>query len=240
MQGRWVTIQCKNGNEFDGLLHTCDADGSHFSFVLFGARQRVLPSAPVSKVIKQLTIDAADLVQLIARDFDPFSADTIEAARKNRGTPTTVLLDPLTHAPTHGRAPPPTHLPRPAPYCKPPSLPQKLFAVAGEVVADKDIDVAGGRSQFGEERELQPASAWLGDDSCPEAQGLGSGLGSMRPQQSSSGSWDQFAVNEQMTGHRSNYRDELYTTKLSGKQFTPDELAKAEQLADEIQKKAHR
>jgi len=58
-----VSVQRKDGAEFDGLLHTCDVDASKLSVVLFGARERVPPSSPVSKVLKQLTVEAKDVVQ---------------------------------------------------------------------------------------------------------------------------------------------------------------------------------
>ena len=35
----------------------------------------------------------------------------------------------------------------------------------GELLGDTEIEIEGGRAHFGEERELQKASAWLGDES---------------------------------------------------------------------------
>ena len=37
--------------------------------------------------------------------------------------------------------------------------------------------------------------------------------------------WDQFAVNERITGVSTRYNDELYTTKISDKRFTDAQKA---------------
>lgn len=52
---------------------------------------------------------------------------------------------------------------------------------------------------------------------------------------SSSGSWDQFAVNEAKFGLKSDFDEEMYTTKLdkTGKDFQERER-RAERLASEI------
>ena len=97
----------------------------------------------------------------------------------------------------------------------------------GEVLSDTDIEVSG-RNKLGVERELQAASAWLGD-------AAGGDLGDTA--KDPAGAWDQFAANEQRTGKRSTYSEELYTTKLSDKQFTKEQLDKAERMAREIERK---
>ena len=102
----------------------------------------------------------------------------------------------------------------------------------GEVLADTDIDIAGGRTQFGQDRELVAANAWLGDDSALEG-GLAaaaSGGGGTKK------GWDQFAVNERMGG-KSTYSEELYTTSISDKKFTKEQRAYAERMAREIEGK---
>ena len=97
----------------------------------------------------------------------------------------------------------------------------------GEVNADSEIDVAGGRTEFGVERDLVAASDWLASDTA--LGGLDSSGGVTR-------NWDQFAVNERLGG-RSTYSDELYTTKISDKKFSAEQLRKAERLAKEIEGK---
>ena len=90
------------------------------------------------------------------------------------------------------------------------------------MLADTEIDVDG--RGLGGDRELQAASsAWLVGS---EGHELGN---------KSNAAWDQFAVNEQLAGGQSSYSDELYTTKLSDKQFTKEQLAMAERLAREIE-----
>ncbi len=84
----------------------------------------------------------------------------------------------------------------------------------GEVVADTEIEVAGGRAEFGAERELQAATAWL--------DGGGGALGDMSMANQKGGQrWDQFSANEKL-GAGSTYSDELYTTKLTGKKFSDE------------------
>eukprot|EP00322_Chrysochromulina_rotalis_P015465 CAMPEP_0115888872 /NCGR_PEP_ID=MMETSP0287-20121206/32531_1 /TAXON_ID=412157 /ORGANISM="Chrysochromulina rotalis, Strain UIO044" /LENGTH=223 /DNA_ID=CAMNT_0003345569 /DNA_START=19 /DNA_END=688 /DNA_ORIENTATION=+ len=95
-------------------------------------------------------------------------------------------------------------------------------SIGDGVLADTEIEVQGRGA--GQDRELVAASAWLGEDSAVGS--LDSG-GVQR-------GWDQFAVNEKL-GHKSNYSDELYTTKLR-QDYTPEQLAKAAKLAKEIEK----
>ena len=75
-----------------------------------------------------------------------------------------------------------------------------------------------GRSRLGEERQLEAATAWLGND----ADG---GLGNLGAKGGGARGWDQFATNEQLTGQRSTYSDELYTTKLQAKDFTGEQAS---------------
>ena len=78
----------------------------------------------------------------------------------------------------------------------------------GSVRTDTDIEID--RSRLGKERELVAATAWLGggEDVVGGIDGGGAGHEKYRP------GWDQFSVNERLTGVRSDYSEELYTTKL--------------------------
>ena len=96
----------------------------------------------------------------------------------------------------------------------------------GEVLADVEIEVAGRGG--GQDRELLKATAWLGDGTTQEE--LTSSGGAV-------GQWDQFARNEQQFGTRSTYNEEMYTTKLSNKKFTDEQLRNAERMAREIESK---
>jgi hypothetical protein len=69
----------------------------------------------------------------------------------------------------------------------------------GRVEADTEIEVAD-RSRLGMERELVAATAWLDGGKAGSAL-EGSSSGAYKP------GWDQFAVNEKMTGAQSNYSD---------------------------------
>jgi hypothetical protein len=107
----------------------------------------------------------------------------------------------------------------------------------GEVLADTEIEIEGGRAEFGVERDLVTASDWLGDDTAAGFDGgLGGGGGGGGGRGVQRG-WDQFAVNERMGGH-STYSDELYTTKISDKKFSAAQLAEADRIARAIEGKA--
>ena len=97
----------------------------------------------------------------------------------------------------------------------------------GEVLADTDIEVLG-RSAVGRDRELLKATAWLGDGTTQEELTSTAGAKS---------GWDQFACNELQYGIRSTYHEEMYTTKLSNKKFTEEQLRNAERIAREIESK---
>ncbi|KOO22411.1 mRNA polyadenylation regulating, partial [Chrysochromulina tobinii] len=100
-------------------------------------------------------------------------------------------------------------------------------SIGDGVLADTEIEVAGRGA--GEDRELVRATTWLSEDTALDADLSMSKGGSTR-------NWDQFAVNERL-GHRSNYSDDLYTTKLTMDKYTPEQLAKAQAMAAEIEKK---
>ena len=97
----------------------------------------------------------------------------------------------------------------------------------GGIEVDSEIEVSGGRAAFGTERDLVMASAWVGDGD-GSLEGLSGGGGGVQR------GWDQFAVNKQL-GVTSSYSDELYTTKLSDKKFSAEQLRRAERLAKEIE-----
>jgi hypothetical protein len=98
----------------------------------------------------------------------------------------------------------------------------------GGIEVDSEIEVSGGRAAFGTERDLVMASAWVGDgDGSLESLSGGGGGGVQR-------GWDQFAVNKQL-GVTSSYSEELYTTKISDKKFSAEQLRRAERLAKEIE-----
>ena len=95
-----------------------------------------------------------------------------------------------------------------------------------------DTDISG-KGKFGRERELQ---AWQ-----PEPDGAGSPSGrggddlAFGPANSGNNSWDQFAVNEKLFGVKTNFNEDLYTTKLdrSAADFKERER-KAQKIANEI------
>ena len=135
-------MQRKDGNEYDGLLHTCQAESASLSVVIFGARHRVAPSAPVSKVIKQLAIEANDIVQ--ARRRPP-------ALRLCRPRPLCALA-------AAADAPLPT-------VRQIIARDVDLFSAGvdgaavknkGEVLGDTEIEVEGGRAHFGAPLILEP------------------------------------------------------------------------------------
>lgn len=97
----------------------------------------------------------------------------------------------------------------------------------GGIEVDSEIEVSGGRAAYGTERDLVMASAWVGDGD-GSLEGLSGGGGGVQR------GWDQFAVNKQL-GVTSSYSDELYTTKLSDKKFSAEQLRRAERLAKEIE-----
>jgi len=103
----------------------------------------------------------------------------------------------------------------------------------GSVRADTDIEID--RSRLGQERELVAATAWLGGGEGGVGGidgGGGAGHEKYRP------GWDQFSVNERLTGVRSDYSEELYTTKLELGSYSREQRQRAARLAREIETKA--
>mmetsp|Transcript_31981 Transcript_31981/g.62427 ORF Transcript_31981/g.62427 Transcript_31981/m.62427 type:complete len:217 (-) Transcript_31981:351-1001(-) len=56
----------------------------------------------------------------------------------------------------------------------------------------------------------------------------------------SMGGWDQFAANEKLYNVKTDYHDELYTTKLNKTAMSKEQIEKAHRLAAEIEKGAQR
>ena len=94
---------------------------------------------------------------------------------------------------------------------------------------DKDIS---GASSMNRERELQP---WAPEG--PAANGGGGlpGDSATFGSGAAGGSWDQFAANESLFGVTTDYKEEIYTTKLDRKTSDyKDRERKAQIIADEI------
>lgn len=90
-----------------------------------------------------------------------------------------------------------------------------------------DTDISG-KGKGGRERELQ---AWTPG---PDGSGSGDDL-TFAPPGAGNNSWDQFAVNEKLFGVKTNFDEDLYTTKLdrSAADFKERER-KAQRIANEI------
>lgn len=102
-----------------------------------------------------------------------------------------------------------------------------------------DLDISRINSPGGERRkQLQ---AWSGEEEIGEggieSNGLNTGLEGMGggATNQNRGNWDQFATNDRMTGTRTNYHEEIYTTKLdrTGSDYRAKEQ-RAAQLEREI------
>ncbi|BGP13653.1 hypothetical protein JCM10213_001332 [Rhodosporidiobolus nylandii] len=111
----------------------------------------------------------------------------------------------------------------------------------GEGKFRTDTDISGGRL-LGQGRQLQAWGGGLEDDSLEGGIGdlslsNGGGGGGGGRKGGPPAGWDQFAANERQFGLKTDYDDEIYTTKLdrSGKDFRARE-AKAAQLEREILK----
>lgn len=83
-QGKWVTVQLKDGREFEGVLHTCNKE-DNFATLLYMVRERLPPTAICPKPQKAMTFLGKDIVQIVARDVDIFEDDDRAEARKNQG-----------------------------------------------------------------------------------------------------------------------------------------------------------
>lgn len=110
-----------------------------------------------------------------------------------------------------------------------------IMAALGGDTFRTDTDISGtGTSR--EQRELQRWGTGdaLGGGLEDGLEGAGAGLGSSRA--GKGGAWDQFAVNERLFGTKTNYQEEIYTTKLdkSGADYKARE-ARAAKIAEEIQ-----
>ncbi|KAL8284188.1 hypothetical protein RQP46_004937 [Phenoliferia psychrophenolica] len=92
-----------------------------------------------------------------------------------------------------------------------------------------DTDISGLPGEGRREKELQ---AWGGGGG---AGGAGGGLGGL--ESGGLGQWDQFATNEKLYGARTDYHEDIYTTKLdrSGSDYSAKEK-RAAQLEREIMK----
>lgn len=106
-----------------------------------------------------------------------------------------------------------------------------IMAALGGDTFRTDTDISGtGTSR--DQRELKP---WgMGD---AVGGGLADGLeGPSAGGRGKGGAWDQFAVNERLFGTKTNYQEEIYTTKLdkSGADYKARE-ARAARIAEEIQ-----
>ncbi|GAA5987598.1 hypothetical protein JCM11641_005378 [Rhodosporidiobolus odoratus] len=112
----------------------------------------------------------------------------------------------------------------------------KHAAAENEETFRTDTDISGRR--VGQERKLQAWGEGIEDDSLEVGGGLSASangrLGGGGPA-SGGGGWDQFAANERQFGLKTDYDEEIYTTKLdkSGRDFKARE-AKAAQLEREI------
>lgn len=96
-----------------------------------------------------------------------------------------------------------------------------------------DTDISG-KGKFGRERELQVWQPELDGAGSPSGQG-GDNLAFGPANPGNNNSWDQFAVNEKLFGVRTNFDEDLYTTKLdrSAADFKERER-KAQKIANEI------
>ncbi|KAK9322251.1 hypothetical protein V1517DRAFT_338976 [Lipomyces orientalis] len=92
-----------------------------------------------------------------------------------------------------------------------------------------DTDISRNSSSEHKQRELQP---WKPDESIP--------MESLDDFESSAGTWDQFAVNEQLFGVQSTFDENIYTTRLdkSHPQYK-ERAAAAERIAREIESSSY-
>ena len=89
-----------------------------------------------------------------------------------------------------------------------------------------DTDIS--RVALGRERQLEH---WLGDDSSGEL--LEATASSNK--NGGIGGWDQFKTNEQITGQRSTYTEDYYTTKLDKTKLSAEQQRQAENIAQQIE-----
>lgn len=220
-----VTATLRTGVVYQGILSTVnDAD---LSICLRFARQ-IDPSSTSSApepIKSALLVSAKDLIDLAAEDVD-FStfSQPVNGTASRPLSPS--IRDPggasIMAAMMNGSGPAP--------------------AVPDSFRTDVDISGKGGTRDNRELQRWGASAAWaggadsgIGGSSLEGDDATFGGLESSGPGRPGK-NWDQFAVNEKLFGTRTNYQEELYTTKLdkSGADFRAREKA-AERLAQEIQ-----
>lgn len=222
LQGQPVTATLKDGVRVTGILAAATPDAGDLSIALRQA-VTILPASEGTPAPKPaLVLNGKDLVQLEAQDTDIDFAALPQRPQSSASS----------------------------------STPAAAAAATDSFRTDTDISRA---SQLGKERQLQ---AWGADASSYGAGGIEDGDGGLEdglgrsvngnngsgkgnagrrggPASSSNGggAWDQFAANERAFGLRTDYDDEIYTTRLdrSTADFKQRE-ARAAQLEREILK----
>ena len=103
------------------------------------------------------------------------------------------------------------------------------------------VGVSGAKSKdsVSTDAEIAAASARGGNRQLKavHADWLAAGSGAALTDDKHDRAWDQFATNEQKFGVKNTYDENLYTTRLEKHTLTPDQIAKAERLASEIERK---
>lgn len=84
MQGKWVTVTVKSGQEFMGILHTCCPD-KEIGVVLSMAREKLGPDQLVPKTEERMIILSSDFVQLAVNDVDLYTDEIIGSCVRNQG-----------------------------------------------------------------------------------------------------------------------------------------------------------
>lgn len=87
-----------------------------------------------------------------------------------------------------------------------------------------DTEISGAKVKHGEEREL---TKWEGGEGGEENPSL--------TLDAPGTEWDQFATNEEKFGVTTTYNERMYTTDLNKSTLTPAQIARAEQMAREIE-----
>ena len=197
--GKMVNVQTKDGKCWEGILCSHLGDGK---IVLNMVKEQVAPDAKAQRPIHEKAFEKGDMVRITARDVDLYNDEITDGARRNRGALSPIRLRRHSPPPSPPNAPTPPPSPHRAPLARLMSPLRHSSPASGEVVADTEIEIAGGRSEYGAARELQAANAWLD----PAAAGDGAlGFSSDQKQR---GQWDQFDTNEKL-GARTTYSDDL-------------------------------
>ena len=225
-QGQRVTATLRSGIVYEGILST--VNDTDLSVCLRLARQ-IDPSSTSSSptaVKPSLLVSARDIIDL--------SADNIDfAAFEQPANGTARPLSPAIKDP--GGASIMAALMNGSPAAPPTANPDTFRT-------DVDISSRGGPKDNRELQKWGASSAWgAGGDGGiggSSLEGDDATFGGLESSASGKGgkAWDQFAVNEKLFGTKTNYQEELYTTKLdkSGADYRARER-KAERLAQEIQ-----